>query len=63
MDEFKPPYISEELIDYLELLYQDKAPEPSQTEREIWMNRGAVGVARHLRMVYNELTQNSLGEM
>ena len=63
MDEDRLPYLSEELIKYLEKLYPDTAPEPTQTEREIWMNRGAVGVTRHLRMIYNELTQDSLGEM
>lgn len=59
MDRF--PYVDKQILEYLEKLYPDKAPEPDDTDREIWMNRGAVGVVRHLRRVYNEQTENMLG--
>lgn len=62
IDDSKLPYVEKALLEYLERLYPDVAPEPTQSEREIWMNRGAVGVVRHLRLIYNELHENALGE-
>jgi len=56
------PYIEDGLLDYLQRLYPEKAPEPTQTEREIWMNRGAVGVVRHLALLHKEQRENMLGE-
>lgn len=55
------PYIEEGLLEYLQRLYPDKCPEPNDTDREVWMNRGAVGVVRHLRRIYNEQRENMLG--
>lgn len=59
----KLPYIEDGLLDYLQRLYPDKAPEPSQSDREIWMNRGAVGVVRHLQMLHKEQRENMLGDI
>lgn len=56
--EFKPPYIEDKLIEYLEKVYPDRSPEPDDTDREIWINRGAVGVVRHLRRIFEEQRQN-----
>lgn len=61
--EFKIPYISDELLDYLQRLYPDKSPEPDHSDRVIWMNRGAVGVVRHLAAVHKEQRENMLGDM
>lgn len=60
--EYKTPYIEEKLLEYLEQLYPDRSPEPDDTDREIWMNRGAVGVIRHLRRLFIEQNENMLGE-
>jgi len=57
----KLPYIEDGLLDYLQRLYPDKAPEPNQTDREIWMSRGAVGVVRHLALLHKEQRENMLG--
>lgn len=58
MEKHKLPVIEERLLDYLQRLYPDKAPDPSQTDREIWINVGAVGVVRHLYRVYQEQNEN-----
>lgn len=61
--ETKLPFIEDGLLDYLQRLYPDTCPEPSQTEREIWMSRGAAGVVRHLRMLHKEQRENMLGDL
>lgn len=61
--ESKIPYITDELLDYLQRLYPDRAPEADQTDRVIWINRGAVGVVRHLAAVHKEQRENMLGGM
>lgn len=60
MDELKLPYVEEGLLDYLQRLFPDLCPEPSQSEREIWMNRGAVGVVRHLKLLLEQQRENML---
>lgn len=60
MDELKLPYVEEGLLDYLQRLFPDLCPEPSQSEREIWMNRGAVGVIRHLKLLLEQQRENML---
>ena len=59
--ESKIPYIADELLDYLQRLYPDRCPEPAQAERDIWINRGAVGVVRHLSAIHKEQRENMLG--
>lgn len=54
------PFITDELLDYLQKLYPDKTPDPKDTDREIWMNVGAVGVVRHLHRIYKEQRENIL---
>lgn len=61
--ESKTPYIDEKLVEFLEEHYPDRCPEPDDTDREIWMNRGAVGVVRHLRRLFTEQNENLLGDM
>jgi hypothetical protein len=56
------PFVDDALLEYLERLHPDQAPEPSDDSRKIWMNRGAVGVIRHLRLLHQEQRKNMLGE-
>lgn len=58
--EFKLPFITDEMLDYLQRLYPDRAPDPSMTDREVWINVGAVGVVRHLHRIYQEQRENML---
>ena len=47
------PNIDESLLQYLEELYPDKAPDLSMEEKQIWFSAGQVAVVRHLRDQYN----------
>lgn len=62
MEDIKTPFIEDGLLEYLQRLYPDQAPEPNQTEREIWMNRGAAGVVRHLVRLHKDQRENILGD-
>jgi hypothetical protein len=62
MDELIVPIVDKGLLDYLQRLHPDVAPESNQTDRDIWINRGAVGVVRHLIMLHTEQTKNILGD-
>lgn len=58
------PHITDELIEYLESLYPDKAPELDWSDRLVWSKRGEVGVVRHLRHLHKVQNENILdGEM
>ena len=59
MSEF--PYVEESLVEWLEKIYPDCSPELDTPEREIWANRGAVGVVRKLRSVLQEQQSQMLG--
>lgn len=61
--EIKQPYVEEGLLEYLQRLYPDACPEPSQTDREIWINRGAVEVVRHLKHLHTLQQENLLGDL
>jgi len=52
--EDKTPYIEKGLLEYLQRLFPDISPEPSQSDRDIWIARGAVGVVRHLSLLYED---------
>jgi hypothetical protein len=43
------PNIDESLLQYLEELYPDKAPDLSMEEKQIWFSAGQVAVVRHLK--------------
>ena len=43
------PNINESLLQYLEELYPDKAPDLSMEEKQIWFSAGQVAVVRHLK--------------
>lgn len=63
MDEDRKPYIEDGLLEYLQRLYPDQAPEPHQSDRDIWINRGAAGVVRHLKMLHKQQRENMLGDI
>jgi hypothetical protein len=56
------PYITDELIEYLKYLYRDVMPEPTVTDRELWIKRGEVGVVRHLSSIHKQQRENALGD-
>jgi len=43
------PYIEAEIIQYLDAIYPDKAPDLSMEEKLIWFTAGQVSVVRHLK--------------
>ncbi len=47
------PVIDQQLIEYLEDLYPDRAPDLSMEEKLIWFVAGQVSVVRHLKDQYN----------
>jgi len=47
------PIFDKALIEYLEELYPDKAPDLSMEEKLIWFSAGQVSVVRHLKDQYN----------
>jgi hypothetical protein len=47
------PILDKALIEYLEELYPDKAPDLSMEEKLIWFSAGQVSVVRHLKDQYN----------
>lgn len=59
--ESKIPYIEDGLLEYLQRAFPEKCPEPNETDREIWINRGAAGVVRHLARLHQEQRENILG--
>ncbi len=46
------PYIETEIIQYLDGIYPDKAPDLSMEEKLIWFTAGQVSVVRHLKEQY-----------
>ncbi len=47
------PILEVGLINYLDELYPDKAPDLSMDEKLIWFRAGQVSVVRHLKDQYN----------
>ena len=43
------PPIDKQIVDYLEEVYPDRAPDISMEERLIWFTAGQVSVVRHLK--------------
>ena len=55
------PYITPELIQYLDKLYPDVFPSNSLSDRDLWIKAGQVNVVRHLKKVHHEQVLASLG--
>ena len=63
MNDIVIPFVEEGLLDYLQRLYPDLCPDPSQTDPEIWINRGCVEVIRHLKHLHTLQQENLLGDL
>lgn len=59
--ESKTPFITDDLLDYLQRVFPDKAPDLSATDRKVWYDAGAVSVVRHIARIYEEQRENMLG--
>lgn len=55
------PYIETEIIQYLDELYPDKAPDLSMEEKLIWFTAGQVSVVRHLKEQYKLQEETKYG--
>jgi hypothetical protein len=49
MSDQKKPYVSPELLAWLESNFPDRAPSPSSEVKDIWIAVGQVEVVRHLK--------------
>jgi hypothetical protein len=61
MDDLRQPQVRKETLDYLKQLFPDRLPELADTDRQIWFNRGAAEVIRHLQHLYDQQQTNILG--
>lgn len=52
--EIKPPPIPLNVLEYLEKMYPDKSPNPTEDIDLIRVKSGQVSVHRHLRRVYDD---------
>lgn len=60
VDKIKAPYITNELIEYLDCIYKDKCPDIKLSDRQIWFDAGAVSVVRHLKHLKERQDENIL---
>lgn len=56
------PPISKELITYLETVFPDKCPDLDYSDRQVWIDVGAVKVTKHLRAQYLEQSETVLSK-
>lgn len=54
------PIVTKELLEYLLERYPDRVPNVDETDRQIWLSVGAVGVVRHLQSIFEEQNSNIL---
>jgi hypothetical protein len=54
------PFIPRDLLETLEDLYPDRCPDPSWSEREIWIKVGERNVINKLRFEYDEQTTGDI---
>lgn len=57
------PHVTQQLIDYLSIIYPDRCPHPSMTDREIWIAAGGAQVVKHLNMLLQEQIEHQLGNL
>jgi hypothetical protein len=46
-----PPPLDQATIEWLDTIFPDRCPKPSETDRQIWMASGARGVIEKMRAV------------
>ncbi len=59
MKEIKTPFISPELISYLDKIFPEKSPQIHESDREIWMYVGKVFVVKFLKNKLKEQEQSN----
>lgn len=52
----RTPRITADLLDYLAFVYPLRPPQPSQTDREIWIAAGQQYLIEHLAALYEKQT-------
>jgi len=50
----KKPLVTKGLIEYLEVMFPDRCPDITASNRAVWMAAGKVDVVKHLRMLYEK---------
>lgn len=58
----KLPVIPQDLLEALDKQFPDRCPEPSWSEREIWMRVGERRVVRFLKRIFEQQNENVLRE-
>lgn len=61
MESDRVPYISDDLLEYLQRVFPDKCPDLTATDRKVWYDAGAVSVVRHIAKLHEEQRENMLG--
>lgn len=56
----KIPYISDELIEFLNAAYPERSPEPSWTDREIWLKSGERRLVRKLTQMHEDQLEKAI---
>ena len=57
----RTPRITADLLDYLASVYPLRPPQPSQSDREIWITAGQQYLIEHLKKLYEK--QTTRGEL
>lgn len=52
--------VPKELLEHLERVYPDRAPDPSDSERVVWMKAGAADLIRKLRHHFTKQTEEAM---
>jgi hypothetical protein len=58
--DLRPPPVSKEILEWLERLFPDRAPDLKHSTDEIRFRSGQVSVVRKLRSEYEAQTKNAL---
>lgn len=54
------PAVPKELLEHLERAYPDRAPDPSDSERVVWMKAGTADLIRKLRHHFTKQTEEAM---
>lgn len=60
MTKEKAPAVSRELLEHLTRHYPDRAPDPKDSNRTVWMKAGQAELIRHLRKLHEDQSKNAL---
>lgn len=58
----KLPVIPEDLLKELDHRFPERCPDPSWSDREVWMKVGERRVVRFLQSVFDQQNENVIGE-